>query len=205
MYVLESGYPCFLLCSSFRPAGRRRQAVRDPAGRHPGRILRGKPVNLRSYKGKVVLLNFWASWCAPCRMEIPDFIILQREYKKRGFTIVGISMDQKGRDLVAEFSYAMKINYRCCTPVSGGGRSWIRSVDFAAFDVVSSGSQRPAGAQTHRPGAYHFLEKGDRKAAVTRPPAIGSSEDANASPFPMQRPWMPDPCGGSGRAAGIRY
>lgn len=88
--------------------------------------LRGKAVNLRSYKGKVVLLNFWASWCAPCRMEIPDFIILQHEYKKRGFTIVGISMDQKGRDLVAEFSHAMKINY----PVLYAGKRRREIVDL---------------------------------------------------------------------------
>ena len=53
----------------------------------------GKVVHLSDYKGKVVLLDFWATWCGPCGIEIPWFIEFQRKYKDRGFTVLGVSMD----------------------------------------------------------------------------------------------------------------
>jgi cytochrome c biogenesis protein CcmG, thiol:disulfide interchange protein DsbE len=52
-----------------------------------------KPVDLRAYRGKAVLLNFWATWCAPCQLEMPRFVAWQRTYGPRGLQIIGISMD----------------------------------------------------------------------------------------------------------------
>jgi cytochrome c biogenesis protein CcmG, thiol:disulfide interchange protein DsbE len=52
-------------------------------------------VDLTAYRGKVVLLNFWATWCAPCRTEMPRFVEWQREYGERGLQVIGISMDDK--------------------------------------------------------------------------------------------------------------
>jgi len=57
------------------------------------RDLSGATVNLASFRGKVVLLNFWATWCAPCQLEMPAFVAWQREYGPRGLQVVGISMD----------------------------------------------------------------------------------------------------------------
>jgi cytochrome c biogenesis protein CcmG, thiol:disulfide interchange protein DsbE len=57
------------------------------------RDLNGRTVDLRSLRGKVVLLNFWATWCAPCQSELPVFNSWQRSYNPRGFQVIGISMD----------------------------------------------------------------------------------------------------------------
>lgn len=65
--------------------------------------LNGKDVALSDYKGKVVFVNFWATWCDPCRVEIPWLIDLQNKYGDKGFTVVGIAMDDEGKSVVAPF------------------------------------------------------------------------------------------------------
>src|SRR6202451_2552306 len=63
----------------------------------------GKAVHLSDYHGKVVLLNFWATWCAPCKIEIPWFMEFQREFKDRNFEVLGVSMDEDGWDSVRPY------------------------------------------------------------------------------------------------------
>lgn len=70
----------------------------------------GKDVRLSQYKGRVVLLNFWATWCGPCRREIPSLVALYRDYKDRGFVVLGVSVDSEVR-LVKPFARVMKMNY----------------------------------------------------------------------------------------------
>src|SRR5688572_26168281 len=53
--------------------------------------IKGRYIRLRDYRGKVVLINFWATWCPPCRAEIPDLIRLQREYRSRGLQVIGVT------------------------------------------------------------------------------------------------------------------
>src|SRR5580765_1914010 len=65
--------------------------------------LDGKDVSLSSYRGKVVLINFWATWCDPCYIEIPWLIEMQQKYGARGFTVLGVSMDDEGKSVVAPF------------------------------------------------------------------------------------------------------
>ena len=65
--------------------------------------LNGKNVTLADYKGKVVLVDFWATWCPPCRIEIPWLIDLQQKYASRGFVVLGISMDENGAEAVNPF------------------------------------------------------------------------------------------------------
>jgi peroxiredoxin len=76
----------------------------------------GQNVKLSSYRGKVVLLDFWATWCAPCRQEVPYFIQLQDRYRDRGLQIIGISMDDTP-DPVHDFYREFHMNY----PVALGG------------------------------------------------------------------------------------
>src|SRR5690242_6873988 len=65
--------------------------------------LQGGRVSLASFKGKVVLVNFWATWCDPCRIEIPWLISFQQKYASRGFTLVGVAMDESGKNVVEPF------------------------------------------------------------------------------------------------------
>jgi len=72
----------------------------------------GKVVHLSDYRGKVVLLDFWATWCGPCRVEIPWFMDLQRKNKDRGFEVLGVAMDDEGWEVVKPFLAELGVNYR---------------------------------------------------------------------------------------------
>jgi cytochrome c biogenesis protein CcmG/thiol:disulfide interchange protein DsbE len=72
--------------------------------------LDGQDVSLASLKGKVVLVNFWATWCEPCQVEIPWMIGFQREYASRGFTILGLSMDEEGKSAIEPFVNTRKFD-----------------------------------------------------------------------------------------------
>src|SRR5580692_3038156 len=65
--------------------------------------LDGKDVSIAQYKGKIVLVNFWATWCEPCRVEIPWLIEMQQKYGAKGFVILGIALDEEGKSVVAPF------------------------------------------------------------------------------------------------------
>lgn len=84
--------------------------------------LEGREVSLSDLKGKVVLVNFWATWCKPCTIEIPWLIELQKEYGDKGFTVVGIAMDDEGTKVVGPYVQKEKIDY----PI------WIGNDDVAA-------------------------------------------------------------------------
>ncbi|HEX7877786.1 MAG TPA: TlpA disulfide reductase family protein [Candidatus Eisenbacteria bacterium] len=82
-----------------------------PAGDFKLLDLNGKPKTLADYKGKVVIIDFWATWCGPCKASIPHLIELQKEYQAQGLEVVGISLDTTGPKAVGSFATGQKINY----------------------------------------------------------------------------------------------
>ena len=73
--------------------------------------LDGKDIKLSDYHGKAVLLNFWATYCGPCKIEMPWFVELQKEYGPQGFQIVGVAMDDASTEDISKFAKDMGVNY----------------------------------------------------------------------------------------------
>jgi peroxiredoxin len=94
------------------PAEFRPVQDRAPAPDFTLKDASGVTVHLADYKGKVVLLNFWATWCGPCKVEIPWFMEFERTYKDQGFAVLGVSMDDEGWKVVKPYIEQHKLNYR---------------------------------------------------------------------------------------------
>jgi thiol-disulfide isomerase/thioredoxin len=73
--------------------------------------LQGRTVRLSDYKGKVLIINFWATWCKPCLVEMPDFVKLQKEYETQGLQIIGITCPPMTQKNVEDVAQKLKINY----------------------------------------------------------------------------------------------
>jgi len=102
---------CFLCVS----AGAQQPTIRfvrnpDPAPDFRLTTLEGRALSLADYKNKVVLLNFWATWCGPCRAEVPDLVELQNKYKDR-LQIIGLVVDDEDQDAIHKFVAEFGINY----------------------------------------------------------------------------------------------
>ena len=73
--------------------------------------VNGRTVRLSAYRGKVVLINFWATWCPPCRAEMPDLVKLQHEHADQGLQIIGITYPPENKARVQRFARSLKVNY----------------------------------------------------------------------------------------------
>ena len=87
-------------------------AVGQPTPAFSLKDANGQTVRPADYKGKVVLLDFWATWCGPCKIEIPWFIEMERQYKDQGFAVLGVSMDEDGWTAIKPYVQKMQMNYR---------------------------------------------------------------------------------------------
>ncbi len=92
---------------SFAP----RLALASPAPDFTLQSLDGKTMRLSDFRGKAVLLNFWATWCGPCKIEMPWFVELQNQYAAQGFQIVGVAMDDASKEDISKFAKDMGVNY----------------------------------------------------------------------------------------------
>lgn len=107
--------PSLLLCFLAAPSFAQQPTIRfvrnpEPAPLFKLTTLDGKPVNLADYRSKVVLLNFWATWCGPCRAEIPDLVELQSKYKDQ-LQVIGLVVDDDDEDAIKKFVAQFGINY----------------------------------------------------------------------------------------------
>ncbi len=140
--------------------------------------LDGKKVSLADYKGRPVLVNFWATWCAPCKLEMPWFAELQQQYAPQGFTILGINQDpEAGKDKIAATAQRLGVNYPvllpndAVAPAYGGvdvlptsfyvDRSGVISevtAGLASKDEIEAHIKKIVGSPASTPGAQARLE-----------------------------------------------
>lgn len=83
----------------------------QPAPEFALQSLDGRTIHLSDYRGKAVVLNFWATWCEPCKIEMPWFVELQKHYGPEGLQIVGVAMDDSSQQDIAKFAQNMGVNY----------------------------------------------------------------------------------------------
>jgi peroxiredoxin len=97
----------------------RHQRPTTTAGKLQGQVapdftltsLDGKTMKLSDFRGKAVLLNFWATWCEPCKVEMPWFVDLQKKYASQGLQVLGVAMDDSSPKEIGEFAQKMGVNY----------------------------------------------------------------------------------------------
>jgi thiol-disulfide isomerase/thioredoxin len=187
--------------------------------------IEGKKLELADYKGKVVVLDFWATWCEPCRVEIPGLVELQDKYARQGFTVLGISMDD-GPDPVVSFYKQFRLNYPVAvgTPrvgeLYGGimglpttfvigrdGRIYAKHVGAVGFSVLEdevqqllamSATAEKADFQVHKTaGTASKIELGDPEAINSEIPGLNLSKLSNAQKETLKKQLNQDhcPCG----------
>jgi thiol-disulfide isomerase/thioredoxin len=106
--LLLMGFTCLKMASAFAQEA---SSARTPAPGWKLTDLNGRSVSFSDFRGKVVILDFWATWCAPCRVEIPQFVALQKQYGAKGLTVIGVSLDEQGLDVVKKFVKRLAVNY----------------------------------------------------------------------------------------------
>ena len=108
--ILVAGFLVLGWFALHRPSGAKPASVRRPAPDFSLTDLTGHKLRLSDYRGKVVVLDFWATWCDPCKQEIPHFIELQDRYASQGLQVLGVSMDDD-EPPVRVFQQQFKMNY----------------------------------------------------------------------------------------------
>ncbi len=109
----DAYYPSKPVLANSIPASKEHNVTRDFPEAPDFTLLNmeGEAFTLSDHKGEVIVLNIWATWCPPCREEIPDFIEIQNEMKDDGVLFVGVSVDETGWDVVRPFAEEFEINY----------------------------------------------------------------------------------------------
>jgi peroxiredoxin len=109
-----------------------RTAPRKAAPAFTLRDANGAPVSLAAYKGKVVLLDMWATWCTGCKVEIPWYMEFQKKYQKRGLVSIGVAMDAEGWDKVTPYVHQHPFNY----PIVVGDEAFAALYDVTSMPVT---------------------------------------------------------------------
>lgn len=108
----------FIFCLIISPFSAYSGCVGDIAPSFTLKDLNGNTVTMDSFKGKVVFLDFWASWCGPCKEELPELELLYKKYGKDGFEVIGVSVD-KSESNIAEFLKKRPVSFTVLTNIKG--------------------------------------------------------------------------------------
>ena len=122
--------------SSFNLSGKPRLEKSVPAPSFTLPDLDGKMINLADYKGKVVLLNIWATWCPPCVEEMPSMEKLYQELKDESFEILAVSIDESGVNVVLPFMKKHKLSFPALTDTTGGMKSLYQTTGVPESFIV---------------------------------------------------------------------
>lgn len=144
----------------------------------------GDTVKLSDFRGKVVLLNFWATWCSPCQEEIPWFTNFEQEYKNRGLVVLGVSLDDDGWDSVRPYLKTHQINYRILVgndsvaQLYGGVEALPTTFVIDRSGKIASVHQGLVSKSVYQNEILHLLDSGNRAGNLTAniPAAFVGSE-----------------------------
>ena len=109
--VLTCLVTAFIICGCAGPGAGADKVPHGPAKDFSLKDLNNQTVTLANFKDKIVIINFWATWCPPCQKEIPDLISLYKTYQGQGVVVVGIAIDEEGSKVVNPFVEEYKMNY----------------------------------------------------------------------------------------------
>jgi peroxiredoxin len=127
----------------------------------------GKPVELSQFKGKVVILDFWATWCPPCRTEIPGYIALQKKYADDGLVVIGVSVDTDGTAPVKKFIKDFGINYMVVMADDGIQEAYGPILGYPTTFIID----RDGHIRDKKLGRMPAAKYEEKVLAVLRPPA----------------------------------
>lgn len=138
--------------------------------------LDGKKVKLSDYRGKAVLLNFWATWCSPCKVEMPWFVDLQKKYGNDGLVVLGIALDDTETDQIAKFASEMGVNYPVLLGTDKVSEQY-GNVDYLPTSFYIDREGKIVGKGTGLLGRAE-IEENVQKALASRVSGINKAETA---------------------------
>jgi peroxiredoxin len=145
--------------------------------------LDGRKVKLSDYRGKAVLLNFWATWCSPCKVEMPWFVDLQKKYGNDGLVVLGVAMDDSDNSKIAQFASEMGVNYPVLLGTDKVSEQY-GNVQFLPTTFYIDREGRIIGKGTGLLGRGE-IEENIQKALASR---VASVNKAQTSPAPSTGP-----------------
>jgi len=146
--------------------------------------LDGKRVRLSDYRGKAVLLNFWATWCSPCKVEMPWFVDLQKKYGNDGLVILGVAMDDSEAPKIAQFTSELGVNYPVLLGTDKVSEQY-GNVQFLPTTFYIDREGRIVGKDTGLLGRGE-IEENIQKALASRVAGVNKANTFAAAPTPAK-------------------
>jgi thiol-disulfide isomerase/thioredoxin len=148
--------------------------------------LDGKRVKLSDFRGKAVLLNFWATWCEPCKVEMPWFVELQKKYGNDGLVVLGVAMDDTETSKIAQFASEMGVNYPVLLGTDQVSEDY-GNVQYLPTSFYIDREGKLVGKGTGLLGRDE-IEQNVQKALASRVAGANQSKAASAPPDAAKQP-----------------